>query len=487
MLDHINPQRHPSPPQKHFPTILCLNTSAPKRLYPSKNQSMMREALLKAPKSNYNIQRSIDVKDDSRSTCTGTIDLKINLPLKENHIVSSKKFLPKLYTEEMFKKHSNKIKELKEKYISVNSAYSSVKDHNEMAKSSLRELALQAEEQLQNTYTIKYLNAKEDGISVFSRRVQLNHLNLKQSRSQSTGRVQGLSKYEKEDHEDFMKGLDLDQSTMSSCPKSTKNDPKVVLKKKSQESSEIDEDEIRRDFNHIQSLQKMKGWYANMKVSNGMIATEPDFLRDDSSETSENILDNLDQKELYTSYVVNKIAVRPCGFNSRSRRLENFRKFDSNNSGVGSEKNIERYQSLERIGTKLDKSKLIRNRQNPSRNVVTESNETDEGRDLTIMPNYTSLQRSFVEQTVKRSGETSNKAKEDNRLQKKSVISRNKLIIDRSRSSEVNCIWNNAVRIQGSLLFDNKQMKPKECLLRWREQQIRFLKEKEMFTKAKLN
>ena len=127
----------------------------------------------------YPMQAAQDRFDNFRKI---NIKLDVSIKTKTSNHLQPKKSLPKLYSESLLKKYSQKVFDLQEKFKAYNMDSSQKKSN----KNNVKEIVLKTERKIQNTYSIKFFTMEEQGVNSISKRVPINSQRLSKNERSSS-------------------------------------------------------------------------------------------------------------------------------------------------------------------------------------------------------------------------------------------------------------------------------------------------------------
>jgi len=115
------------------------------------------------------------------------INIKLDFPIKAKTTDQSqaKKSLPKLYTESLLKKYSQKVFDLQEKFKAMNieNNLSNSQKIESTKRNNVKDMVLKTEGHAQSSYSIKYLIMEEEGVNSISKRVPIDSQRLTRNSS----------------------------------------------------------------------------------------------------------------------------------------------------------------------------------------------------------------------------------------------------------------------------------------------------------------
>jgi len=124
------------------------------------------------------------------------INIKLDFPVKgkANDQPQAKKSLPKLYSESLLKKYSQKVFDLQEKFKAMNleNNLSNSQKIESTKRNNVKDMVLKTEGHVQSSYSIKYLILEEEGVNSISKRVPIDsHRLTKNSSSRLRAQTRG--------------------------------------------------------------------------------------------------------------------------------------------------------------------------------------------------------------------------------------------------------------------------------------------------------
>ena len=317
----------------------------------------------------------------SKSNIFEKVELKADTQIRVSS--SHPKHQPSIDMTSMRKGPAINTNSLKGKCVTLNGSINNApknSNNENLYTSNLVEIPINLQDQPQKTYTITYLEPKDEGISMLSRRVPMRHLSAKQDNFKSKRPTKASLDLTKDFYDVFnLKGIDLSQS-IALVPKKTDqtNDDseltkeiessreKRVNKTKKEDSTSVSkithkvkDTEEQSNILDTFNLKKVKGWYLEMKAKNNYETTNPDSPRDDLSELNESGLNIYNSARQYTNYDNDKSAQASTNTRNFERRFEGFQ---TKTFGTGKQSQMKtNFANFERRTTNLKKLKAQRN------------------------------------------------------------------------------------------------------------------------------
>ena len=101
--------------------------------------------------------------------------LDVSVKTKTTSHLQAKKSLPKLYTESLLKKYSQKVSDLQEKFkVYAMDSSQKIETTKKSRQSKVRDIVLKTERKIQNTYSIKFFTMEDEGVNSISKRVPIS-------------------------------------------------------------------------------------------------------------------------------------------------------------------------------------------------------------------------------------------------------------------------------------------------------------------------